>query len=164
MGRRGENTHINQRRANLKKSRSKLERLLAANFQNGAQLVTLTYSPELAAPSRGLAALQLNDWLRFVKKQQGQLRYIRATEQAQDKGGYPVHRVVLILSEAFVPSLPTSWAYGHTRIEPIQGIAPESLSGLLMAQALKNERVAVPCGRTWTPSLGLIRPGKENST
>lgn len=163
MGRRGENTHINQRRANLRNSRRKLEGLLAANFQNGAQLVTLTYTPDLNAPSRRLAVLQLDAWLRSLKNQQGQLRYIRATEQAQDKGGYPVHRVVLILSEAFAPSLPTLWAYGPTRIESIQGIAPEALADFLMAQALKNERVDVPCGRAWSPSAGLIRPRKENT-
>lgn len=163
MGRRGTKTGIYQRRINLRNSKAKLEALLSANFQEEALLVTLTYTPNLNAPSRRLAALQLDAWLRSLKNQQGQLRYIRATEQAQDKGSYPVHRVVLILSEAFAPSLPTLWAYGPTRIEPIQGIAPEALAGFLMAQALKNERVAVPCGRAWSPSAGLIRPRKENT-
>lgn len=164
MGRRGENTGIYQRRANLRNSRKKLEGLLAANFQEGAQLVTLTYSTTTKAPSRKLAALQLVDWLRDVRDQQGQLRYIRATEQEQTSGGYPVHRIVLTLSAASIASIPALWKYGPTDITPIHEMATEDLSRLLMAQALESERVAVPCGRTWIPSLGLIRPERRTRT
>lgn len=161
MGHRGENTGIYQRRANLKNSRTKLEGLLAANFQDGAQLVMLTYTAG-AVPSRRLADLQLTDWIDRIDRKQGQrLRYIRATAWESGGNSYPVHRVVLGLSGASVGPLAALWEYGPVTVEPVQGDAPDALAALLMAPALEAGRVTVPCGRAWSPSRGLIRPGKE---
>lgn len=162
MGRRGENTRPVQRRFNLRKSKEKLEWLLAANFQDGAQLVTLTYAPETRAPSVKLAELQLRDWLIKAKKVLGhKLSYVRATEWAADGGGYHVHRVVLGLPAAPVDALAPLWGYGHTTVQEVHGDELTALAGLIMAQAIQAERVPVPARRVWSPSEGLIRPGKE---
>lgn len=163
MGRRGENTGPVQRRFNLRKSREKLEGLLAANFRDGAQLVTLTYGPETRAPSVKLADLQLLDWLRKVQRMRGyKIPYIRATEWAGDGHGYHVHRVVLGLPAASVGALAPLWSYGRVTVQKVQENELEALAGLIMAQAIKAERVLIPARRVWSPSEGLIRPGKEN--
>lgn len=163
MGRRGENTGPVQRRFNLRKSREKLEGLLAANFRDGAQLVTLTYGLETRAPSVKLADLQLLDWLRKVQRMRGyKIPYIRATEWAGDGHGYHVHRVVLGLPAASVGALAPLWGYGRVTVQEVQENELEALAGLIMAQAIKAERVPIPARRVWSPSEGLIRPGKEN--
>lgn len=162
MGRRGENTKPASRRNHLRKTKAKLEGLLAANFQNGAQLVTLTYGPETRAPSVKLADLQLLDWLRKVQRMMGhKIPYIRATEWAADGCGYHVHRVVLGLPAAPVDALAPLWGYGHTNVQEVHGDELTALAGLIMAQAIQAERVPVPARRVWSPSEGLIRPGKE---
>ena len=162
MGRRGENTRPVQRRFNLRKSREKLEGLLTANFQDGAQLVTLTYGPETRAPSVKLAELQLLNWLRNVQRMRGhKITYIRATEWAADGHGYHVHRVVLRRSEGPVSALVPLWVYGPVTIQEVQKNDLESMAGLIMAQAMKAERVPIPARRVWSPSEGLIRPGQE---
>lgn len=162
MGRRGENTRPVQRRYNLKKSQEKLEELLAANFQGGAQLMTMTYAPETSAPSVKLAELQILNWIRKAQRVQGhKIPYIRATEWAADGCGYHVHRVVLGLPAAPVDALAPLWGYGHTNVQEVHGDELTALAGLIMAQAIQAERVPVPARRVWSPSEGLIRPGKE---
>lgn len=159
MGRRGENTRSCQRQFNLRNSRAKLEGLLAANFREGAQLVTLTYGPTGQIPSQKLAELQLQDWLRAARDAHGcRLRYIRATER---EGGYPVHRVVLASSGAAVGPLAALWSHGQATAEPVREDGQSALAALLMAPALAAGRPLIPCGRIWSPSAGLIRPGKE---
>ena len=163
MGRRGENTKPASRRNHLRKTKAKLEGLLAANFRDGAQLVTLTYGPETRAPSVKLADLQLLDWLRKVQRMMGhKIPYIRATEWAGDGHGYHVHRVVLGLPAASVGALVPLWSYGYVTVQEVQENELEALAGLIMAQAIKAERVLIPARRVWSPSEGLIRPGKEN--
>lgn len=162
MGRRGENTGPVQRRFNLMKSREKLEGLLAANFQDGAQLVTLTYGPETRPPSVKLAELQILDWLRKGRQALGhKLCYIRATEWAGDGHGYHVHRVVLGLPAASVSALVPLWGYGPVTVQEVQENELEALAGLIMAQAIKAERVPILARRVWSPSNGLIRPDRK---
>ena len=162
MGQRGTNTPPVQRRANLRNSREKLEGLLAANFREGAQLVTLTYGEGTRAPSRKLADLQVRDWLRAVRDKQGQrLRYIRATGWEDGGCGYPVHRVVVALPGASAAPLADLWEQGPVTVEAVQGKAMKALADLLMRPALEAERDPVPCGRMWSPSAGLIRPEQK---
>ena len=162
MGRRGENTGPVQRRFNLRKSREKLEGLLAANFQDGAQLVTLTYGPETRTPSVKLAELQIMDWLRKARQSLGdKLCYIRATEWAGDGHGYHIHRVVLGLPAASVGALVPLWGYGPVTVQKVQDNELEALAGLIMAQAIKAERVPILARRVWSPSNGLIRPDRK---
>ena len=162
MGQRGTNTPPVQRRANLRNSREKLEGLLAANFREGAQLVTLTYGEGTKAPTRKLADLQVRDWLRAVRDKQGQrLRYIRATGWENGGDGCPVHRVVVALHAASVASLAGLWEHGPVTVEAVHGEAMKALAALLMRPALEAERDPVPCGRMWSPSAGLIRPEQK---
>ncbi|MGE4276319.1 MAG: hypothetical protein AB7E30_03965 [Lawsonibacter sp.] len=163
MGHRGKETRAGRRQLNLRASRAKLEGLLGANFRDGAQLVTLSYSSG-PVPPRRLAELQLLGWLRCVRDKQGQrLPYIRATEREKSVGGYPVHRVVLGLSGAPGAVLGELWDYGLVTVEQVQPDGMAALSALLMGQALEAGRVPVPCGRVWSPSAGLIRPEKKGA-
>lgn len=162
MGRRGENTGPAQRRYNLRKSREKLEGLLVGNFQGGAQLVTLTYAPEIRAPSVNLAELQLLNWIQKAQRVQGhKIPYIRATEWAGIGHGRHVHRVVLGLPSAFVGALVPLWGYGPVTVQEVQENELEALAGLIMAQAIQAERVLIPARRVWSPSEGLIRPERN---
>ena len=163
MGYSGERTNIYQKRINLKNSRARLEALLAANFRDGAQLVTLTYGEGTHIPSRDLAELQLTEWLRAVRCRTGQkLRYIRATER-ETADSYTVHRVVLAHSAPSAAVLAALWECGPVTVKPMSEDGQEALAALLMAPALHAGRVPVPCCRTWSPSKGLIRPEKENT-
>ena len=162
MGQRGTNTPPVQRRANLRNSREKLEGLLAANFREGAQLVTLTYGEGARAPSRKLADLQVRDWLRAVWDKQGQrLRYIRATGWENGGRSCPVHRIVVARHAASAASLADLWEYGPVTVEAVQGEAIEALAALLMRPALEAGQNPMPCGHMWAPSLGLIRPEQK---
>ena len=164
MGRRGENTKPASRRNHLRKTKAKLEGLLAANFRDGAQLVTLTYGPETRAPSVKLADLQLLDWLRKVQRMMGhKIPYIRATAWAGDGHGYHVHRVVLRLPAASVGALVPLWSYGYVIVQEVQENELEALAGLIMAQAIKAERVPILGRRIWSPSEGLIRPDRKGT-
>ena len=114
MGQRGNNISPARRKLNLKNSRDKLEGLLAANFREGAQLVTLTYGEGARTPSRKLADLQVRDWLRAVRDKRGpQLRYIRATGWENNGRGCPVHRIVMAFQGASVASLADLWEHGY---------------------------------------------------
>lgn len=162
MGKRGSNTRPAQQRLNIRNSHNKLVELLVANFQDGAQLVTLTYREDLQAPSCQLAELQLLGWLRTARDKQGpRLRYIRATDPKGTGNNFPVHRVVIALPWACAASLAARWEYGPTIIEPLQKKDLEPLAAILMRPALGAERVPVPCARTWSPSAGLIRREKK---
>ena len=164
MGRRGENTKPASRRNHLRKTKAKLEGLLAENFRDGAQLVTLTYGPETRAPSVKLADLQLLDWLRKVQRMMGhKIPYIRATEWAVDGHGYHVHRVVMRLPAASVGALVPLWGYGPVTVHEVQGNELEALAGLIMAQAIKAERVPILGRRIWSPSEGLIQPDRKGT-
>lgn len=164
MGRRGENTKPASRRNHLRKTKAKLEGLLAANFRDGAQLVTLTYGPETRAPSVKLADLQLLDWLRKVQRMMGhKIPYIRATAWAGDGHGYHVHRVVLRLPAASVGALVPLWSYGYVIVQEVQENELEALAGLIMAQAIKAERVPILGRRIWSPSEGLIQPDRKGT-
>lgn len=160
MGYNGENTTPAQRRTNLRNSKARLMGLLSANFQDGAQLVTLTYGENVQTPSRELAELQVQDCLRVLRGKSGQrLRYIRATEREKPES-YPVHRVVLPQSQATVDALVDLWEYGPVIVEPVQNDGLETLAALLMAQVLNDGRQVVPCSKVWSASKGLIRTGK----
>lgn len=162
MGHRTGKTSPCQQRINLRNSQKQLEELLAANWEEGAQLVTLTYNQTQKAPSIRLAALQRNAWFRSMRDKHGKLRYIRATEQASIPGGYPVHRVVLLPAMPSVDSLQAFWTYGPIKIEPLHDYTPEEIAALFMRQALRNEQSTKAEGRAWSPSAGLLHPKKEN--
>lgn len=161
MGYSGARTNVYQQRVNARNSRAKLAALLTANFDEGAQLVTLTYKEGVPLPSCRLAALQFSDWLRVARRAcSSQLRYIRST--GQDPAGlYPVHRIVLTQSEATVAALAALWQYGPVLLEPIHKDALETLVDALITPALHDVQRRVPCRHTWSSSIGLIRPRKE---
>lgn len=162
MGHRTGKTSPCQQRINLRNSQKRLEELLAANWEEGAQLVTLTYNQTQKAPSIKVAALQRNAWFRYLREKHGTLRYIRSTEQASIPGGYPVHRVVLFPSMPSVASLRAFWTYGPIEIEPLHDYTPEAIAALFMRQTLGNQENAKTEGRAWSPSAGLPHPKKEN--
>lgn len=164
MGYTGYNTRPVQRRGNIRRSRSKLEELLAVNFKGGAQLVTLTYREQERVPSHGLAKCRVHDLLRTVRRKSGHpFPYVWATERATEQS-YPVHRVVVARSGAPVAEFKALWPHGMVKVEEIPESGYKALAGLLMAQVLTPGRKAIPCGRVWSPSRGLVRPGSGDPT
>ena len=162
MGRSGNNTRPAQQLVNLKISMKNLEGLLAANFGDGAQLLTLAYGEGVLAPSRKLAEIQIRDWMRTAREKRGQrVRYIRATEWKEAGRGNTIHRVVMGLSKASAASLAGLWEYGPVKVETVQGEDMEALAAFLMRPALEAQRNPVPCGHIWAPSHGLIRPEQK---
>ena len=158
MSQNGGRTSASQQRINLRSSQAKLKALLAANFQNGAQLITLTYYSGSRAPSHRLAVLQISDWLRAARNSSQSLRYIRTIEQKTPRH-YPVHRIVIAQSEPVGAALTALWRYGPVTSEPVQKGDLEELAARLTASEARNEQNG---GRMWSASLGLIRPRKEN--
>lgn len=157
----GKHTDVCQQRINARNSRATLVALLNANFQDGAQLLTLTYRAGTRAPSYQLAVLQVADWIRAARRASGQpLRYIRTTTQKTARH-YPVHRIVLAQPEPAVSALAALWRYGPVTSEPIQKGAPEALAAYLITPALHDGQRIMPNRRIWAASRGLIRPGKE---
>ncbi len=164
MGYTGLNTCPAQRRENIKRSRSKLEAVLATNFSDGAQLVTLTYRTGVWKPSHEQAKGQVSDLLRAVRRKIGRpFLYVWATEREMEQS-YPVHRVVVARSGAPVAEFKTLWPHGMVKVEEIPESGYKALAGLLMAQVLTPGRNAIPCGRAWVPSRGLVRPGSGDTT
>lgn len=163
MGYTGLNTCPAQRRENIKRSRSKLEAVLAANFPGGVQLVTLTYKEGVRPPSDGRAKEQVSDLLRAVRRKIGQpFPYVWASERETGRS-YPVHRVVVSRCNAPVADLVSLWPHGQAGTEEIPESGYKTLAGRLMAQVLTPGRNAIPCGRAWTPSRGLVRPGNKDA-
>lgn len=158
MSRNEGHTSASQQRINLRNSKAKLNTLLAANFQDGAQLVTLTYWAGTHAPSHRLAVLQISDWLRAARRSSQSLRYIRTIEQKTPRH-YPVHRIVIAQSEPVDAALTALWGYGPVTSETVQKGDLEGLAARLTAPGARNEQHG---GHMWSASRGLIRPRKEN--
>ena len=154
---RGTHTRPAQQRRNIRASRDKLETLLVANFQTGAVLVTLGYAEGIYMPSHALAEVQVTDWIKAVRRNVPQpLRYIRSTER-NSEGEQLIHRVVLSFLPTDIPTFGQAWGYGPVTITPIQSGQQRELSALLMGATLAVGKNPVPCQRTWTTSLNLIR-------
>lgn len=162
MGNRDENHRRMCQIYNRRTSRENLKRLLLENFQNGAQLLTLTYGPEVRAPGVALATRQLQDWIRAVRSALGhEFLYVRATEWKGRGNGHHVHRVVMGLSAATAATIAPLWEYGNVAMQKVQGEELAAVAEVMMAQAIEAENGPARQKHVWVPSLGMSRPGKR---
>lgn len=157
-------------RLNARTSFQKLERTLAANFDDGDLYVTLTYADKHLPEDRGRAIRKIRAFLyklRQARKARGQpLRYIYVTEGCCP-GGRVHHHLVLNATGEDMEQLRKLWRYGDNveirRLTFSQDHTYEDLASYLTKEPREWGRPHVG-ERTWTPSHGLLRPEPETET
>lgn len=157
-------------RLNARTSFQKLERTLAANFDNGDLFVALTYDDKHLPDSRDKAVRRMRSFLAKLKasrKARGEgLRYIYVTEGCHP-GGRLHHHLVLDSTGEDLEEIRRLWIYGDDvevqRLTFHQGYTYEDLASYLTKEPREWGHPQVG-ERTWTPSLGLARPEPETET
>ncbi len=157
-------------RLNARTSFQKLERTLAANFDNGDLFVALTYDDKHLPDSRDKAVRRMRSFLAKLKasrKARGEgLRYIYVTEGCHP-GGRLHHHLVLDSTGQDLEEIRRLWIYGDDvevqRLTFHQGYTYEDLASYLTKEPREWGHPQVG-ERTWTPSLGLARPEPETET
>ena len=145
-------------RLNARTSFQKLERTLAANFDDGDLYITLTYDDKHLPESRDKAVRRIRSFLsklRSARKGRGQpLHYIYVTEGCNPGGRLHHHLVVNSTGDDLEEV---------RRLEFHQGYTYEDLASYLTKEPREWGHPQVG-ERTWTPSLGLARPEPETET
>ena len=157
-------------RLNARTSFQKLERTLAANFDDGDLFVTLTYDDDHLPPDRERAVRRIRSYLyklRAERKKRGDvLHYIYVTEGVYP-GGRLHHHLVLNGTGADLEELRRLWIYGDNievrRLVFGRDCSYEDLASYLTKEPREWGHPQVG-ERTWTPSLGLRRPKEETET
>ena len=151
-------------RLNARTSFQKLERTLAANFDDGDLYITLTYDDKHLPESRDKAVRRIRSFLsklRGARKARGQpLGYIYVTEGC-GPGGRLHHHVVLNSTGDDLEEIRRLWIYGDNvelrRLRFDRDYTYEDLASYLTKEPREWGHPQVG-ERTWTPSLGLARP------
>ena len=157
-------------RLNARTSFQKLERTLAANFDDGDLYVTLTYDDKHLPDSRDKAVRKIRAFLaklRSARRERGQpLRYIYVTEGCRP-GGRLHHHLVLNSTGEDLSEIKTLWSYGDNielrRLNFHRDYTYEDLASYLTKEPREWGHPQVG-ERTWTPSLGLIKPEQMTET
>lgn len=152
---------------NARTSFQKLERTLAANFDDGDLYVTLTYDDKHLPDSRDKAVRRMRSFLaklRQARKDRGKsLDYIYVTEGAHP-GGRLHHHLVLNSTGEDLEEIRRLWIYGDNvelrRLTFSKEYTYEDLASYLTKEPREWGHPQVG-ERTWTPSLGLRRPEPE---
>ena len=151
-------------RLNARTSFAKLERVLAANFDDGDLFVTLTYEDGRLPESRDGAVRKMRAFLaklRTARKARGQpTKYVYVTE-GDCPGGRLHHHLVLNGTGEDLEEIRRLWSYG-TNVEMVRlkfdrAHTYEDLASYLTKEPREWGHPQVG-ERTWTPSLGLDRP------
>ena len=149
---------------NARTSFQKLERTLAANFNNGDLYVTLTYDDAHLPGDRDRAVRRMRSFLaklRAARRARGQpVRYIYVTEGCHP-GGRLHHHLVLNGTGDDLEEIRRLWIYGDNielrRLTFGQEYTYEDLASYLTKEPREWGHPQVG-ERTWTPSLGLAKP------
>ena len=154
-------------RLNARTSFQKLERTLAANFDDGDLFVTLTYDDKHLPMDREGAVRRVRSFmnkLRKARKERGcELKYIYVTEGAY-AGGRLHHHMVVNSTGEDLEELRRLWGYGEDvkirRLTFNQMDTYEAMASYLTKEPREfgHPRVGE---RTWTPSLNLTQPEEE---
>lgn len=154
---------------NARTSVQKLERTLAANFDDGDLFVTLTYDDDHLPDDRAAAVRRLRSFiqkLRAARKARGQpLRYIYVTEGA-NPGGRLHHHMVIDATGDDLEEIRRLWRYGTSvevrRLTFSRDYTYEDMASYLTKEPREwgHPRVGE---RTWTPSLGLVQPEPDTA-
>lgn len=150
-------------RVNLRRAWQKLMLTLAANFELGDLVVTLTYDDAHLPGSRKEAGAKIAKYLVLLRKafrgEGRELKYVYCIEGIHT-GGRPHHHLVIPrTSYEVVRSL---WTYGSDiEIDPIDTFGYEALAQYLTKEA--REPGAPVGARSWSCSRNLARPVREST-
>ncbi len=156
-------------RLNARTSFQKLERTLAANFDDGDLFVTLTLDDEHLTETRDQTIRRARSFwgkLRAARRARGQpLRYVYVVE-GHCPGGRPhIHAVVNSTGEDLA-EIKRLWAYGDNvelrRLTFSRDYTYEDLASYLTKEPREWGHPHVG-ERTWMPSLGLAKPEPETA-
>ena len=156
-------------RLNARTSFQKLERTLAANFDDGDLFLTLTLDDKHLTETREQTVKRARSFwgkLRAARKARGQpLKYIYVVE-GHCPGGRPhIHAVVNATGEDLA-EIKRLWRYGDNvelrRLTFNRDYTYEDLAGYLTKEPREWGHPHVG-ERTWMPSLGLARPEPETT-
>ena len=146
-------------RLNARTSFQKLERVLAANFDDGDLFVTLTYDDDHLPPDRDTAVRRMRAFipkLRAARKARGQpLHYVYVTE-GFCPGGRAHHHMVINSTGNDFEELRRLWIYGDNMEVRRLTFGPEYTYEDLASYLTKEPREwghPQVGERTWTPSL-----------
>ena len=139
------------------------EQVLSANFTSAALVVTLTYREEDFPADQDVAIRRLLAFIRNLRSQrkaQGlPTRYVYFTHGLH--GNHRIHHHLVIngtgLDAEAIRALLT-WG-DHVEIQPLDYDHYEALAKYLTKEPREHGNAEVGA-RTWTPSLGLRRPGE----
>ncbi len=154
---------------NAKTSFQKLERSLAANFDTGDLFVTPTYDDKHLPDSRDKAMRKVRFFLSKLKKSRAargeELHYIYVTEGAYPGGRLHHHLVINSTSTGNdLEEICKCWIYGDNvevrQLSFDKTHTYEDLASYLTKEPREWGHPKVG-ERTWTPSLGLLRPETE---
>lgn len=155
---------------NARTSFQKLERTLAANFDTGDLLITLTYDDKHLPFDRDEAVRRLRSWVpkwRKARKARGQeLNYIYVTEWQSSKGKRLHHHMVANSTGEDLEEIKRLWIYGDVEVQRLtfdQWHTYEELASYLTKEPREFGHPQVG-ERTWTPSLGLLQPEPESES
>lgn len=155
---------------NARTSFQKLERTLAANFDDGDLFVTLTYDDKHLPDSRDKAVRKIRSFLSRLRKDRAErgedIHYIYVTEGACP-GGRLHHHLVINSTGDDLEEIRQLWIYGDNvelrRLAFHRDYTYEDLASYLTKEPREWGHPQVG-ERTWTPSLGLRRPKAETET
>jgi len=155
-------------RLNARTSFQKLERTLAANFDNGDLFVTATYDDKHLPEDKDKAVRRVRTFLsklRTARRARGQpLRYIYVTEGCCPGGRFH-HHLVLNATGEDLEELKQLWRWGSLELRRLtfdRDHPYEELASYLTKEPREWGHPHVG-ERTWTPSLGLARPEPETT-
>lgn len=151
---------------NLKASCHRLELLLAANFEKGDAVITLTYDQQNLPPNKKEAVKRVKKLLarlRQSKKAQGQtLRYIYVTEGAHS-GGRLHHHMVLGGGQQDLQLLQSLWPYGsHLHVESLEIYGGYEPLAMYLTKEPREQGRPKPGERMWSASRNLTKPRETN--
>lgn len=154
-------------RLNARTSFQKLERSLAANFDDGDLFITLTLDDKHLTETREQTIKRARSFwgkLRAARKARGQpLRYIYVVEGHYPGGRPHIHAVVNATGEDFA-EIKRLWSYGDNvelrRLTFGRDRTYEDLASYLTKEPREWGHPHVG-ERTWMPSLGLAKPEME---
>ena len=149
---------------NARTSFAKLERKLAANFDDGDLFITLTYDDERLPSTKKIAVNRLRAFIKELKKTREEkdekTRYIYVTEGGCPGGRLHHHMVLNTTGEDF-DEIRKLWKWGCDveirRLRFDQTHSYEDLATYLTKEPREWGHPQVG-ERTWTPSLGLEDP------
>lgn len=149
---------------NARTSFQKLERKLAANFDNGDLFVTLTYDDKHLPKDRSQAVRCLKRFFGKLSRARGQpLRYIYVTEGCFP-GGRLHHHIVINSTGDDLELIRKLWLYGDNvevqRLTFDQDYTYEDLASYLTKEPREWGHPKIG-EHTWTPSRGLVSPEPE---